>query len=147
MARRKISASASPLLLDTHIWYWLLTGNVRLKRQDVDGIIEAHAREREVMVSAISAWEIAMRANQGRMEVKRPYGIWMRQAIARSDVMLVPVDEEIAVEAYELPGVFHGDPADRMIVATARVKGATLLTYDKQIIAYAAETKALRVVK
>jgi PIN domain nuclease of toxin-antitoxin system len=84
-------------------------------------------------VSVISIWELAMLEKRGRpMNVRT----WVEQALSKPGIAVAPLTPEIAIESVHLPGEIHGDPADRMLVATARVLGATLVTKDAQLIRY-----------
>ena len=125
------------LLLDTHIWLWLVQGNRALAPRIRESIREAAATGR-LRVAAISIWEVALLASRGRITLERPSLVWVRDALARSGAVLEPLSPEIAIHACELPDRFHPDPADRMIVATARVIDASLMTRDRPILDYAA---------
>ncbi len=89
-----------------------------------------------IRVSVISVWEFSMLEFKGK--IKLPHNIleWVYEALGAPGVSLAPLTPEIAIESCQLPGEFHGDPADRMIVATARSLGATLVTQDAHILAY-----------
>ena len=124
------------LVLDTHIWVWLMLGDDSLTgslRQD----IEQSANSGDLLVPAISVWEVAMLENKGRLIFKTSASQWVKQALISPGLRLAPLTPEIAVESCHLPGAFHGDPADRMIVATARLEEAILVTRDKKILNYA----------
>ncbi|WP_433937884.1 type II toxin-antitoxin system VapC family toxin [Sorangium cellulosum] len=82
-------------------------------------------------VSAISGWEIAMLAEKGRIELDRPAHRWLEDGLASSGALLLPIDPAVAALAAQLP--LHGDPADRLIVATTIKAGAALITKDHQI--------------
>jgi PIN domain nuclease of toxin-antitoxin system len=121
------------ILLDTHIFlFWL--NKSELLRSDTAQTINAEANS--ILVSAISLWEIAKLVEGGRLELTIPVRDWIEQALAYPLVQLVPLSPAIAVESTELPQPFHKDPADQIIVATARELGCTLLTYDAKILAY-----------
>jgi PIN domain nuclease of toxin-antitoxin system len=92
----------------------------------------------QLRLSAISIWEISMLAVRQRIELGRPTTAWIAEAEARSRIVLEPLSTEVAIEAGQLPGGFRSDPADLIIVATARVIGATLMTRDRRILDYAA---------
>lgn len=79
-----------------------------------------------------------MLSARNRIELGKHALLWLDEALARSGVGIEPLNARIAVESYELPGRFHADPADRMIVATARVINATVMTRDRLILDYAA---------
>ncbi len=89
-----------------------------------------------VRVSAISVWEIAMLEAKGRIRLSKDCRSWVDEASHAPGVALVPLTPEIAVESSRLPGTFHGDRADRILVATARREGAIFLTRDEKILAY-----------
>lgn len=99
--------------------------------------IEAAARANEVLVSAITPWEIAMLSGKGRLALGREIGDWLDEALATPGIALAPITPGIAVDSVGLPGDFHADPADRLIVATARHANATLFTADRAILDYA----------
>ncbi len=73
---------------------------------------------------------------KGRIRLSKDCLAWVQEALSAPGTSLVPLTPEIAVESSRLPGKFHGDPADRILVATARLLGATLLTRDERILAY-----------
>lgn len=89
-----------------------------------------------VYVSAISAWEVALLVQRGRLELTMDADDWIAASSALPFFHFVPVEARVAAAAARLPGAFHADPADRIIVATARSLGATLLTKDDRIRAY-----------
>ena len=133
------------LVLDTHIWIWLMEGAPDLK-QGLRRQIEACAREGELLVSAISAWEVGILEAKGRITFDQECGDWVADAFSAPGIRLAPLDPDIAVASTRLPGNFHGDPADRIIVATARAHGCPLVTADAAIIGYA-KSGRVRVVK
>lgn len=89
-------------------------------------------------IAAISLWEVALLAARGRILLGKSTSSWFQEALADPGPAIEPLTAPIAIESYSLPGRFHPDPADRMIVATARVTGAVLMTRDKPILDYAA---------
>jgi PIN domain nuclease of toxin-antitoxin system len=123
------------LLLDTHVWIWLLCDEGEMKPSAVRALEEA-ARRGLVRVSAISVWEVAMLEAKGRIRLAKECLAWIDEALRAPGIALVPLTPEIAVESSRLPGGFHGDPADRILVATARRLGATLVTRDERILVY-----------
>jgi PIN domain nuclease of toxin-antitoxin system len=125
------------LLLDTHIWLWVVAGSDELPaeaRHTIAGAVGAGM----LRIAAISLWEIALLASRGRIVLGKPIGVWLDEALADPGPAIEPLTPRIAIESHELPERIHGDPADRMIVATARVTGATLMTRDHRILDYAA---------
>lgn len=122
-------------LLDTHVWIWT---------QEQPEAIGTKARSLlettsdDVCVSAVSSLEIARLVSGGLLELKGSLDRWVRAAVDSIEARSIGLDHRIAIEAYKLPGRFHKDPADRMLVATARVNGLTLVTADERILAYRA---------
>jgi PIN domain nuclease of toxin-antitoxin system len=125
------------LLLDTHVWLWLNAGSPDLSRKTRDTINEA-ATAGTLRIAAISLWEIALLASRGRIVLGKSIGLWLKEALADPGPAIDPLSPQIAIESYAIPDVFHRDPADRLIVATARVANATLMTRDRRILDYAA---------
>jgi len=128
--------SADAVLLDTHAWIWFRFGEAAAFRRASIEAIHAAAARSVLRVSVISVWEVAMLAAKRRLQLGLPVTEWVRGALGAPGLLLAELTPEIAVEACGLPGDFHDDPADRMIVATARVTGATLYTKDRSILAY-----------
>jgi PIN domain nuclease of toxin-antitoxin system len=127
-------ADGAGFLLDTNAWFWLVTGNARLPLSLVEEI-ERNAAEGRVCVSQISAWEIALKESMGKLRLNLPITRWLEENTDGVRLLELPLD--IIVDATHLPGVFHNDPADRFIVASARHHHLTLITGDERIIAYA----------
>jgi len=98
--------------------------------------VEEAAHYGLVRVSAISVWEMAMLEAKGRIRLSKDCLSWVNEALSAPGLGLFPLTPEIAVESSRLPGAFHGDPADRILVATARRQGAIFLTRDEKILAY-----------
>ncbi len=122
------------IVLDTHIWVWWVHGDERLTPAQVETI---HANEADVIgVSAISCWEVAKLVEGGRLELPCPLRVWFEQALNYPGIYLLELTPEIAIESTHLPGEFHRDPADQIIVATARVYSCPLVTADGRILKY-----------
>jgi PIN domain nuclease of toxin-antitoxin system len=138
--------TAEAIVLDTHVWLDLALGRRRFLPR-VRRRIEHAAAEGVLYVAAITPWEVAMLARDGKLRVAGPLHGWLTQALQGTRTAVAPLDPEIAVDAVELPAWDHRDPADRLIVATSRHLGATLVTRDVAIHAYAAASKAVRVVE
>jgi PIN domain nuclease of toxin-antitoxin system len=128
--------SADAVLLDTHAWIWFRLGEAAAFRRASIEAIQAAADRSALRVSVISVWEVAMLAAKRRLRLEVPVAEWVRGALGAPGLLLAELTPEIAVESCGLPGEFHDDPADRMIVATARVMGATLYTKDRSILSY-----------
>jgi PIN domain nuclease of toxin-antitoxin system len=101
-------------------------------------VINRAAASGQLRIAAISVWEAALLASRGRVVVDRPLAQWIMEAVSAPGLLIEPLLPQIAVEAWSLPETFHRDPADRLIVATARVENATLMTRDQRILDYAA---------
>jgi PIN domain nuclease of toxin-antitoxin system len=125
------------LLLDTHCWLWAQLGQTsRVSRQALSAIRKAESSGR-LLVSVISIWELGMLERGGRISLPMDVRTWVREAFTKPGLALTPLTPEIAIESSHLPGNLHGDPADRILAATARVLGATLLSKDQRLIEYA----------
>lgn len=124
------------LMLDTHVWIWLLNGETRLERSGFLPAIEDAAKRAEVFISAISLWETAMLIRRNRISISENTSDWFKEALSAPGISVIPLSSEISVESTLLPGDFHGDPADQIIVATARVHDAALVTFDEKILKY-----------
>ena len=125
-----------PLLLDTHCWVWAQLGVVQQLSRAAQSAIRVAETAGQLLVSVISVWELAMLEKRGRVALPMNIRVWVEEALGKPGVSLAPLTPEIAVESIHLPGEMHADPADRIIVATARVVGATLLTKDKRLLDY-----------
>ncbi len=125
------------ILIDTHVLIWLVNGDRRLGVEAREAI-DAGAAAGRVRVSAIVPWEIALLARKGRIVLGSPAETWIATALATPGVVEAPIDAEISVGAAMLPDPFHADPADRFLVATARIRDWRLLTADRAILAYGA---------
>jgi len=124
------------VLLDTHIWIWVATGDRRLNVPVFRQSVARWTPAASMRVSIISVWEAAVLEAKRRITFSVSCLEWVQRALQIPGVMLVSLTPEIAVESSRLPGDFHNDPADRIIVATAKSLGATLVTQDERILAY-----------
>lgn len=123
-------------MLDTHVWIWLMEGTDGALAAAAINQIEAAAAESRLVVAAISVWELAMLETKGRITLSRSIEEWTKAALTGPGIQLVDLSPEIALESTRLPGTPHGDPADRMIMATARAIGGTVVTCDSHILLY-----------
>jgi PIN domain nuclease of toxin-antitoxin system len=112
--------------------YWL-SSEEKLTAEQLDAIDTA-TEEQPLLVSGISLWEIATLCSLGRIKLALPLRDWLERAVAPPLVSRVNISPAIAAEVASLPETFHRDPADRILVATARVLNATLVTQDRRII-------------
>jgi PIN domain nuclease of toxin-antitoxin system len=121
------------LLLDTHVIIWALTEPERLGSQTRRKIAQADA---EIAVATISTLEIAQLAAKKRITLQDGTKAWIASAMRTLGCRVVELTNDIAVESYSLPGDFHRDPVDRVLVATARTLGIKLVTADQQVLGY-----------
>ncbi|MDP2760145.1 MAG: type II toxin-antitoxin system VapC family toxin [Sideroxyarcus sp.] len=128
--------ATAPLLLDTHVWLWFALGDASRLAAPVRKKIEAAAHGGKLVVSAISIWEIGMLEAKGRIVLGTPCEKWITAALELPGLRLIGLEPEIAVASSRLPGEIHGDPADRMLAATARARDAMLATADERLLEY-----------
>lgn len=134
-----MSVADKPVLLDTHAWLWLCFGTSGVFTPQVRKRLAAADAARPLHVSIISTWEVAMLAAKGRVNLAMPTRAWVTQALSHPAMKQLALDDPaVVIESNELPGDFHADPADRLLVATARIGGYTLATRDRKILDYAA---------
>jgi PIN domain nuclease of toxin-antitoxin system len=124
------------MVLDTHVWIWVVEGARTALSAPAIEAIERAGRRGAVRVSAISVWEVAMLEAKGRISLSRPLDDWVHAALRAPGVRLLPLSPEIAIESARLPGAPHGDPADRILMASARHLGGRLATCDREILEY-----------
>jgi PIN domain nuclease of toxin-antitoxin system len=120
------------LLVDTHVLIWWFEDSSRLPV-----VVTEHLRRGSgdpLWVSDISLWEIANLVALGRLELRLPLRDWLEKATAPPLVRRIGISPAVAAEVAALPGSFHRDPADRILVASARILGATLVTQDRRIV-------------
>jgi PIN domain nuclease of toxin-antitoxin system len=121
------------ILLDTHVWVWWVHDDpmpialrIAINQRSDEGLA----------VSAISCWEVAKLVEYGRLQLPSDLDEWLDLALDASGVRLIPISPRIAAESTTLPGDFHRDPADQIIVATSRVYELPLATCDEKILGY-----------
>lgn len=119
-------------LLDTHAWVWWICGDPRLTSREREALDNLPPTERPVLAE-ISLWEVAMLVERGRLHLDMDLERWLSVASAPATVELARVTPAVAAEVALLPDKFHRDPADRLIVATARVMKLRVLTRDRMI--------------
>jgi PIN domain nuclease of toxin-antitoxin system len=124
------------ILLDTHAWVWWLSDPAHLPDPARVAIEESLDAGTPVQVSAISAWEVALLVERGRLELTMDVADWVARAESAPELRFVPIDHRLGIRAVQLPGFPHKDPADRMIVATALELGAALITADRRLRDY-----------
>jgi PIN domain nuclease of toxin-antitoxin system len=113
-----------------------MIGDPRMQRKEISHSIRNAVKNYNVFVSAISLWELSMLDARGRIKFTENANEWMKKALSAPGIRLQPITPEIAYESAHLPGRFIGDPADRLIVSSARILNAELITFDREIIRY-----------
>ena len=124
-----------PAVLDTHAWIWWVTSDRRLSRRARTAIARAQGRG-ELWLSMISIWEMAKKVEKGQISLDRPLDDWLESALAADGLQVADLTRPVLVDSCRLPQPFHGDPADQVIVATARSHSATLVTRDARLRDY-----------
>lgn len=124
------------IVLDTHILIWWATGDLTKLSPNAISAINQELAGGEIIISTITAWEIAMLIAKERIVISMDLNEWLSTIEQIEAVKFFAVDNDIATQSANLPGEFHKDPADRMIVATARKLGCGLITADEKIINY-----------
>lgn len=119
-------------LLDTNVWLFAANDPDTLP-EDIRKILEQ--RDAQFGLSAISLWEVGKKHQVGKLELKQELGTWLKGAVA-AHIQVLPLTPEIVADAMSLPGFPVRDPADELVVATARVHRLTLLTTDTQLKSY-----------
>ena len=121
------------LLLDTHIWLWWILGQSELPKKERAALDAMAASGSPPSLAAISLWEAQMLMHKGRLKIDEPLTHWLPTAAAPDAVTLIPMDVQVILALDTLPLRFHGDQADRIIVATAKAMGLPLATHDINI--------------
>jgi len=122
------------ILLDTHVWVWWVHGDKRLS-PSAQALLGEHEAA-GLGVSIITCWEVAKLVEVGRLDLPDPVEQWLQLALGYPGVRLLQLSPRIVVESTQLPGAFHRDPADQLIVATARVYEMPLVTGDRKLLGY-----------
>jgi PIN domain nuclease of toxin-antitoxin system len=139
MGSREIMTSNNfdvPILLDTHVIIWALLKPDELSSK-VRAIIELAQKEQRLLMSSISLWEIAMLKSKKRINIYEPLKDFLQSIIDIDGIKFIDITAKIAAESVVLTDDFHGDPADRIITATAISESAILLTRDEKILSWA----------
>ncbi|MFM7369823.1 MAG: type II toxin-antitoxin system VapC family toxin [Sphaerospermopsis kisseleviana] len=123
------------ILLDTHIWLWLLHDPSQLS-QTAQAAIESEESQNGLLVSAISVWEVAVKSSVGKLALPLPIDEWYELAQTHSGIIIEPLSPIDAIASTQLPDNFHKDPADRILVAIARHYKISLVTCDAKILNY-----------
>ena len=133
------------VVLDTHVWIWAAEGMTARLHARAVAAIEQAARASTLAVSAISVWELAMLVKRGRLTLATAVSSWVEASLRPPGVRIIPVGAALALDSVQLPDFdHHKDPADRLIIATARKHG-TLLTCDESLLDWAGAHKHVRI--
>ncbi len=124
------------IVIDTHVLIWWVSNPEKLSVK-AKKILQKEKNNGSIIISSITVWEISMLVKKGRLKLTMDADKWFSEVESLPYVRFMPVDNTIAAKSVTLPGDFHNDPADRMIVATAKEQGAVLVTADERIRQYA----------
>jgi PIN domain nuclease of toxin-antitoxin system len=121
------------ILLDTHAWVWFISNPEKLSTKAEKSIKEA-IQKNDILISSISAWEVALLVSKKRLELTIDLSEWISSSEKLPFIRFVPIDNGIAVRSVYLPQPLHNDPADRIIIATSMKYGAPIITMDEKIL-------------
>lgn len=121
------------ILLDTHAWVWFISNPEKLSKKAEKSIKKA-TKENEILISSISAWEVALLVSKKRLELTMDVSAWISSSEKLSFIRFIPIDNGIAVRSVYLPQPLHNDPADRIIISTSMKYGAPIITMDEKIL-------------
>ena len=124
------------LLLDTHVWIWLMNGSDELNHKEYLHLIEQYARRDAVRICAISVWELGMLVAKNRLTLSKDVSHWVKESLKGRGLALEPLSVDIMLESTQMGDEVHGDPADRLILTTAKNIRATIITADDKMISY-----------
>lgn len=124
------------IVLDTHTLIWWIDNPQKLSIKAKKAIEKEKHKEKSILVSSMSVFEIFLLTKKDRLVLSGSPDAWLERIESLPSVKFVPIDNKIAAQSVNLPDFLNKDPADRMIVATAREYGATLITSDKKILNY-----------
>jgi len=124
------------IVLDTHVWV-LFVSNPELLSKRAKRALDAAMEEKGILISSISAWEVAVLVAKKRLRLTLDVTDWLTKSEALPFITFIPVDNAVAIKSVNLPQPLHSDPADRIIIATAISMGAPLVTKDEKILKYA----------
>lgn len=125
------------LLLDTHIAVWLNSGNPSLRHATRSLIDQCWQKGGTILLSSISAWEIAMLVHNGKLQLDTPTDRWVERFLDRPGIEGVPLNPAVASRSYQMHHLQYRDPADRLLIATAIDLACPLVTYDARILDFA----------
>lgn len=122
------------IILDTHIWVWYVQGDERFREEQRELVLSQESNE--IGICSISFWEVAKAVELHRLYFSMPIYVWLETELNYPGISLLPLTARIAVESTQLPGIFHKDPFDQLMVATARIYDVLLVTADAPILNY-----------
>ena len=134
----RISRTVDSVLLDTCAALWLMSG-APISEESRSAVLNARAANAGVYVSPFTAWEIGTLVSKGRLQLTLSPEVWFETLLALPGVRLAALTPKVLLASTAMPGLPPGDPADRIIAATARVHGHVVLTRDRKLLAYAQE--------
>ena len=123
------------ILLDTHAWAWFVS-NPELLSKKAKKIVDKALQEKSILISSISAWEIALLVVKKRLKLTLDTADWIAASEALPFIKFIPVNNSVAIKSVNLPEPLHNDPADRIIISTAITEKAILVTKDEKILSY-----------
>lgn len=123
------------IVLDTHVWV-LFVSNPELLSERAKRSLDAAIEERGILISSISAWEVALLVAKKRLKLTLDVIDWIAKSEVLPFIKFIPVDNAVAIKSVSLPQPLHNDPADRIIIATAISMGSPLVTKDEKILKY-----------
>ncbi len=121
------------LLLDTHVLIWAQQDSSKLGKRTRRALLNSN---NALWISSVTSLELSRLVWGNRLELGRSISEWMQQAIDSLGLNTNPMDNRIAIEAYQLPEPIHSDPADRLLLATTRIHGHKLVTADDRLLNY-----------
>lgn len=133
----QLEGYAGPLLLDTHVWLWHLAGDHTQLAAATPALLDRSGRHGHLLVCDISYWEVAVKAAKGKLAFSVDVAVWLQRAEQAPGIRFRPLTRPVLLESTRLGGAPHGDPADRMLMAMARLDGVPLVTADRHIVEYA----------
>lgn len=126
------------LLLDTHVWIWLAEGNPIISPTTRKAIDRAQKRD-HLLIAPISVWEISMLVQRKRIALEMDLSDWLKQWVESPGILIAEFSLQVALLSNRLPGTIHGDPADRILIASAYENNAVLVTADEKILEFGKE--------